>query len=50
MGSRPPKTPVAHPFEIVHVGGLHRRADEREVRDPCRLLGAVVGLHEQLRG
>lgn len=33
---------AAHPFEVVHVGGLHRSADERQVVDFRRLLVSLV--------
>lgn len=39
---------VSYPFEVAHVGGLNRSADERQVVDFCRLLVSLVRLHEQL--
>lgn len=39
-----------HPFEIVHVSGLHRSAYECQVVDFCRLLASLVWLNEQLKG
>lgn len=39
-----------HPFEIVHVSGLHRSAYECQVVDFCRLLVSLVWLNEQLKG
>lgn len=37
-----------HPFEVVHVGGLNRSADEGQVVDLCGLLVSQARLDEQL--
>lgn len=38
----------SHPFEVIHVGGLYRSANERQVVDLCGFLVSLVGLDKQL--